>query len=525
MARGGPPPSRPIRLATPVRAKSSVFGVCRYNVGMATAFAGEAAHVKDIGHLSAPDIARATGADETTVRAWLRGTRSPSGAARRAPGRAVGDRRAPGARDGSELRAGLAAQADRAARRRQAAGRHRHAATTAACRACWPASRPPAPSTVGRRSTAVRGTWFRHVPPASTPSSGRRIRRTTAGSAARWSTRCTSPTPRTTVWAEWYRFLAEAGLPPSRRSRATSGAGDRAAGGRRPAATTVASRASACRRSARRGGSGRPSRRSASSSTGTAAGAGQRLGGAAPRARTLRVFRTPARHRVAGARSRLVRRADDRPRRARRARRPVRHAAVPRAAHGSAGSRRDRLASPRPMRVTLPDGSERELEDGATGADLAASIGTGLARAALAIRVVDCDGAERHDGSAYDEGRVRDLARAARTTASASRSSPPRATTGTRSSSSATTPRTCWPPPCSTSIPAPRSRSARRSARASTTTSSSPTASPSPSTTSRRSRPRCASTSRPTSRSRARTSRSATRSSGSCARARTTRSS
>ncbi len=62
------------------------------------------------------------------------------------------------------------------------------------------------------------------------------------------------------------------------------------------------------------------------------------------------------------------------------------------------------------MRVTLPDGSERELEDGATGADLAASIGSGLARAALAIRVVGSDGADRHDGSAYDEGRVRDLA-------------------------------------------------------------------------------------------------------------------
>ena len=61
------------------------------------------------------------------------------------------------------------------------------------------------------------------------------------------------------------------------------------------------------------------------------------------------------------------------------------------------------------MRVTLPDGSERELADGATGADLAASIGSGLARAALAIRVLD-GGEERRDGSAYDEGRVRDLA-------------------------------------------------------------------------------------------------------------------
>jgi threonyl-tRNA synthetase len=62
------------------------------------------------------------------------------------------------------------------------------------------------------------------------------------------------------------------------------------------------------------------------------------------------------------------------------------------------------------MRVTLPDGSQRELENGASGADLAASIGAGLARAALAIRVLDGDGDERRDGSAYDEGRIRDLA-------------------------------------------------------------------------------------------------------------------
>src|SRR6476661_5624427 len=53
------------------------------------------------------------------------------------------------------------------------------------------------------------------------------------------------------------------------------------------------------------------------------------------------------------------------------------------------------------MKVTLPDGSDRELPDGATGAD--------LARAALAIRVLDGDGPDRHDGSAYDAGRVRDL--------------------------------------------------------------------------------------------------------------------
>src|SRR5437764_2462277 len=46
------------------------------------------------------------------------------------------------------------------------------------------------------------------------------------------------------------------------------------------------------------------------------------------------------------------------------------------------------------MRVTLPDGTSLELQDGATGADAAAAIGPGLARAALAVRV---------------DGQVRDL--------------------------------------------------------------------------------------------------------------------
>jgi transcriptional regulator with XRE-family HTH domain len=46
---------------------------------MTTAFAAEATRIQALGHLSAADIARATGANETTVRAWLRGARSPSG--------------------------------------------------------------------------------------------------------------------------------------------------------------------------------------------------------------------------------------------------------------------------------------------------------------------------------------------------------------------------------------------------------------------------------------------------------------
>jgi threonyl-tRNA synthetase len=48
------------------------------------------------------------------------------------------------------------------------------------------------------------------------------------------------------------------------------------------------------------------------------------------------------------------------------------------------------------MKVTLPDGSPLELPDGATGADAAAAIGPGLARAALAVK---------------QNGRVQDLAR------------------------------------------------------------------------------------------------------------------
>src|SRR4051794_19174166 len=48
------------------------------------------------------------------------------------------------------------------------------------------------------------------------------------------------------------------------------------------------------------------------------------------------------------------------------------------------------------MKVTLPDGKELELHEGATGADAAAAIGPGLARAALAVKV---------------DGTVQDLAR------------------------------------------------------------------------------------------------------------------
>ena len=37
--------------------------------------------------------------------------------------------------------------------------------------------------------------------------------------------------------------------------------------------------------------------------------------------------------------------------------------------------------------ITLPDGSSRSLDDGATAGDLAASIGRGLAKAAVVAEV------------------------------------------------------------------------------------------------------------------------------------------
>lgn len=57
----------------------------RYRSGMARAaatpspFVREAAFVNEVGRLSDSDIARATGAAASTVRAWLAGTRGPTG--------------------------------------------------------------------------------------------------------------------------------------------------------------------------------------------------------------------------------------------------------------------------------------------------------------------------------------------------------------------------------------------------------------------------------------------------------------
>src|SRR6202140_5804961 len=78
-----------------------------------------------------------------------------------------------------------------------------------------------------------------------------------------------------------------------------------------------------------------------------------------------------------------------------------------RPAHGGAqarcGARRVASSAAMAITVTLPDGKALELDDGATGADAAAAIGPGLARAALAVAVSHPEVGEGPE--------VRDLAR------------------------------------------------------------------------------------------------------------------
>ena len=59
--------------------------------------------------------------------------------------------------------------------------------------------------------------------------------------------------------------------------------------------------------------------------------------------------------------------------------------------------------------VSLPDGSSRELPDGASGADLAADIGPGLAKVAVAVEV---DGEPRDLGRPLPSGATVNIVKA-----------------------------------------------------------------------------------------------------------------
>ena len=106
------------------------------------------------------------------------------------------------------------------------------------------------------------------------------------------------------------------------------------------------------------------------------------------------------------------------------------------------------------INISLPDGSVRSFDKPVSGAEIAASIGPGLAKAALAAARRRQDEGPLPRRRSRRQDRHRDVARSRR-----------------RSSCCATTRRTCWPRRSRNSIPARRSRSARRRRTASTTTS------------------------------------------------------
>lgn len=76
----------PVQGAPPLTTQTdAILMLWRYSNRMArpaaipSPFAREAAFVNEVGRLSDADIARATGAAASTVRAWLAGTRGPTG--------------------------------------------------------------------------------------------------------------------------------------------------------------------------------------------------------------------------------------------------------------------------------------------------------------------------------------------------------------------------------------------------------------------------------------------------------------
>ena len=94
----------------------------------------------------------------------------------------------------------------------------------------------------------MAGTWFRHVPAGFDA-----YHRPPEPADNRWQRgevvdALYFADSEETVWAEWYRFLAEAGLPPGRRSRAISGVGGSSCPRSPTSATTAGSPAPAFRR-------------------------------------------------------------------------------------------------------------------------------------------------------------------------------------------------------------------------------------------------------------------------------------
>ena len=183
---------------------------------MTTAFAEEARRVHERGHLSDQLIARATGAARSTVRGWLARRSEPTGqrAERVAELSALVERLARVIKP--DYIPGLAHEAARSPRRREADRGHRP-------RRLSPRGPPRLqPGRARRRLTvaldvdavAIRPRrWWRHTVHGVDPLARRR-----PPPDGRWQRGAIVQalylaSDEATVWAEWYRHLAEAGSP------------------------------------------------------------------------------------------------------------------------------------------------------------------------------------------------------------------------------------------------------------------------------------------------------------------------
>jgi transcriptional regulator with XRE-family HTH domain/RES domain-containing protein len=171
-------------------------------------FAEEAARIRETGHLSDRDIARATGAGVSTVGAWLRGARSPRG-------------------ERAERLAELSAIVERLAR-----------VMEPSYIPVWlqkPLSALENEKPIDLLAQASGGRW-RGSSPRWSRRPSRRACRSMSNTYPPAASRCFGPTAQLTAasqhgevvegfyladseetaWAEWYRALAEVALPPMR---------------------------------------------------------------------------------------------------------------------------------------------------------------------------------------------------------------------------------------------------------------------------------------------------------------------
>lgn len=172
---------------------------------MATAFAEEAVRIRNVGGLSDQQIGRAAGAAPSTVRDWLSRRSSPTG--RRA------ERVAELAEVVDRLSKPIEALGDRMPLDRVAQGDARRV-LRAISEIESPGVVEPGPMDLDVSPVDVAGDWLRHVPHGVDPLHGPKPAGDNRWQRGRIVDALSLADGESTLWAEWYRHLAEHGVPP-----------------------------------------------------------------------------------------------------------------------------------------------------------------------------------------------------------------------------------------------------------------------------------------------------------------------